>query len=75
MYKHNKYEDINLEEEIDRLRSEIKELRESNNAKIDVLKKIHIREIEKLQLSKTIQESWFSCYQCDETFFIFLFRE
>ena len=24
--------------------------------------------MEELQLSKTIQESWFSCYQCDDTF-------
>ena len=68
LYTHNKYEDINFEEEIDRLRSKIKELRESNNAKINVLKKVDIQEMEKLQLSRTIQVSWFSCYQCDKTF-------
>ena len=62
MYKHNKYENINFEEEICRLTGEIKELRESNNAKIDVLKKVHIQEMEELQRSKTIQDSWFLCY-------------
>ena len=41
---------------------EIKELRESNNAKIDVFKKVHIQEMEELQLSKTIQDRWFFCY-------------
>ena len=53
----NKNKDVNFEEEIDRLGSEIKELRQSNNAKIDVLKKVHIQEMKELQLSQTIQES------------------
>ena len=54
MYKHNKYEDVNLEEEIDKFRCKIKELRESIKAKINVLNKVHIKEMEKLQLKRTI---------------------
>ena len=61
-YKHNKYEDINLEDEIDKLKCEIKELR--YNAK-DVLNKVHIKEMEELQLKRTIQENLFPCHRCD----------
>ena len=65
MYKHSKYENLNAEEEIDKLKNEIEELKISNNAKINMIinaqnlelkkNKIELNELKKLNQRLTIE--------------------
>lgn len=69
MYKHSKYENLNAEEEIDKLKNEIEELKISNNAKINMIinaqnlelkkNKIELNELKKLNQRLTIENKLF----------------
>ena len=46
MYMQNKYEDVNPEQEIKRLKKEIQELEKSNSEKINILAAGHHKELD-----------------------------
>ena len=71
MYKHNKYEDLNPEEEINRLKRVIKEWGKYNSAKIYILAAVHQKEQEEIKQKKFILEKkqiiTFNCEHCDKS--------
>ena len=57
MYRHSKYESVNIEEEIDRLNEEIKELQEVNEEKNNLLKECEELKIQNFILKQKIQQT------------------
>ena len=57
MYRHSKYESVNIEEEIDRLNEEIKELQEVNKEKNNLLKECEELKTQNVILKQKIQQT------------------
>ena len=57
MYRHNKYENLNYETEIDKLKEEIRQLVIHNNEKICLLKDIDNLKINNINLKQKLQET------------------
>ena len=57
MYRHSKYESVNIEEEIDRLNEEIKQLHEVNKEKNNLLKECEELKTQNFILKQKIQQT------------------
>ena len=57
LYRHSKYESVNIEEEIDRLNEEIKELQEVNKEKNNLLKECEELKTQNYILKQKIQQT------------------
>ena len=57
MYRHNKYENLNAEEEIDKLKEKIKQLQRSNTEKVKLLKEIEGLNAKNINLKDGLKQS------------------
>ena len=57
MYRHSKYESVNVEEEIERFNKEIKQLQEVNKEKINLLKECEELKTQNLILKQKVQQT------------------